>query len=286
MGDIIGIVDKNADVVARYTYDAWGVCTVTQDSVGIAQINPFRYRGYYYDEEIGMYYLQSRYYDPFVGRFINSDDVQFVVTCSDSLRTNLYSYCRNMITNYDDQDGRDAVWVQASQSVAKMGHTGLVFKYGSKWYYWYWGIHPKAAIWGYLASLAWSLLRRRSLIGTIYRVASTTVLATCMIREVSNKKTLTEAEARGLANRFYDSPTKFDNSLYIKGNFDNSYYYFRALNITRNYNLLRRNRMQTTVDGLYAGKFSSNNFLNHLRLTVARAMIVPKFAYSYMDRFF
>lgn len=233
-----------------------------------------------------MYYLQSRYYNPIVGRFVNSDDVQFVVTCADSCRTNLYSYCRNMITNYDDQDGRDAVWVQASKSVVKMGHTGLVFKYGNKWYYWYWGIHPKAAIWGYLASLASSLLTRSSLIGTIYRVASTTVLAACKLQVVSNKKTITQKEARDLANRLYDSPTQFDKSLYIKGNFDNAYYYFRALNVTRNYNLLRRNCMQTTVDGLYAGRFSSNNVRNHLRLTAARAMIVPNFAYSYMDRYF
>ena len=52
-GDVIAIVDKDAQTVARYSYDAWGVCTVTQDSVGIANVNPFRYRGYYYDEELG-----------------------------------------------------------------------------------------------------------------------------------------------------------------------------------------------------------------------------------------
>ena len=72
-GDVIAIVDKDAQTVARYSYDAWGVCTVTQDSVGIANVNPFRYRSYYFDEEIGLYYLQSRYYDAGVGRFIKSD---------------------------------------------------------------------------------------------------------------------------------------------------------------------------------------------------------------------
>ena len=63
-GDIIAIADKNAQVVAKYSYDAWGVCTVEQDTsaAGIASVNPFRYRGYYFDAEIGMYYLQSRYY--------------------------------------------------------------------------------------------------------------------------------------------------------------------------------------------------------------------------------
>ena len=233
-----------------------------------------------------MYYLQSRYYNPKICRFINSDDVQFVVVCENSLRTNLYSYCRNETTNYEDQDGHDAVWVQASKSVAKMGHTGLVFKHGNKWYYWYWGIHPKAAICGYLVSLAWSLLNMRSLIGALYRVASTTVLAICKVQQVSSSDELSQKEALRLANKYYESTTKFDKSLYIKGDFNNSYYYFRTLNATRNYNLLRRNCMQTTVDGLYAGRFSKNNFLNHLRLTTARGMVVPNLAFSFMSRYF
>ena len=68
-GDIIAITDQTATVVARYSYDAWGKCTILSDTSGceIATVNPFRYRGYYYDAEIGMYYLQSRYYDPDVG---------------------------------------------------------------------------------------------------------------------------------------------------------------------------------------------------------------------------
>ena len=57
-GDVIAITNKNAEVNAKYSNDAWGVCTITQDSsiIGIANINPYRYRGYYFDREIGMYY--------------------------------------------------------------------------------------------------------------------------------------------------------------------------------------------------------------------------------------
>ncbi len=78
-GDIIEIVDKNCHTVTKYSYDAWGQCTVVVDttSCGIATINPFRYRAYYYDQEIGMYYLQSRYYDPVVCRFVNGDMPEF-----------------------------------------------------------------------------------------------------------------------------------------------------------------------------------------------------------------
>ena len=95
-GDVIAIVDKDAQTVARYSYDAWGVCTVTQDSVGIATINPFRYRGYYYDEEIGLYYLQSRYYDETVGRFMSADTPEIIlIQLGNSLGTDSFTYCYN-----------------------------------------------------------------------------------------------------------------------------------------------------------------------------------------------
>ena len=81
-GDIIAIVNKDAETVAKYTYDAWGVCTISQDvsDCGIANVNPFRYRGYYYDSEIGLYYLQSRYYNPTVGRFVNADELCYALS--------------------------------------------------------------------------------------------------------------------------------------------------------------------------------------------------------------
>ena len=94
-GDIVAVIGKDARVVATYSYDAWGVCTVTSDTsaVGIATVNPFRYRGYYYDSEIGMYYLQSRYYDAGVGRFVNEDS-RFDEEAS-LLGFNLFAYCGN-----------------------------------------------------------------------------------------------------------------------------------------------------------------------------------------------
>ena len=81
-GDVIGIVDENGFVVARYSYDAWGKCTIVSDTSGIniAFYNPFRYRGYYYDKETELYYLQSRYYDPETGRFINGDELGSVLS--------------------------------------------------------------------------------------------------------------------------------------------------------------------------------------------------------------
>ena len=96
-GDVIAITDDVGQVVARYTYDAWGVCTVESDQTdcGIASLNPYRYRAYYYDSEIGMYYLQSRYYDPQIGRFINADEVLFSFLLNFSCCGNMFAYCCN-----------------------------------------------------------------------------------------------------------------------------------------------------------------------------------------------
>lgn len=113
-GDVIGIYSANGTVIATYDYDDWGVCTVNilaSDSAGnsitsanhIVNINPIRYRGYYYDAETGFYFLQSRYYDPTVCRFINAD--VYVSTGQGVLGTNMYAYCGNNPVNSVDYLG-------------------------------------------------------------------------------------------------------------------------------------------------------------------------------------
>ena len=106
-GDVIAIVDKDAQTVARYSYDAWGVPTIKEDTSGcnIATVNPFRYRGYYYDAETNLYYLQSRYYDPEVGRFINADELLFLGKERTPLNYNAFSYCENNVVNATDSMG-------------------------------------------------------------------------------------------------------------------------------------------------------------------------------------
>ena len=110
-GDVIAIVDKEAKTVARYSYDAWGAVTSSvtyselTNNIDIATINPFRYRGYYYDEAVGLYYLQSRYYDPTIGRFINGDDTDVLCFDTDILEEDLYSYCHNSPINSSDPSG-------------------------------------------------------------------------------------------------------------------------------------------------------------------------------------
>ena len=106
-GDVIAITDSTGSVVARYSYDAWGVCTIESDTTdcNIAEINPYRYRGYYLDREIGMYYLQSRYYDPQIGRFVNGDMAEFAVMQQGVVEHNLFAYCGNDCVNDKDDIG-------------------------------------------------------------------------------------------------------------------------------------------------------------------------------------
>ena len=87
--------------VATYTYDAWGnVLTATGD---MAEINPLRYRGYYYDSETGFYYLQSRYYDPTICRFINADG--YASTGQGVIGCNMFAYCNNNPAMFLDSSG-------------------------------------------------------------------------------------------------------------------------------------------------------------------------------------
>ena len=110
-GDITSIYDGNGNVVAKYEYDVWGnVLTVSNasnqeitDPNHIANLNPFRYRSYYYDSESGLYYLMSRYYDPVTHRFVNADG--YFQSGDGILDTNMNAYCRNNPLNNIDKYG-------------------------------------------------------------------------------------------------------------------------------------------------------------------------------------
>ena len=111
-GDITAIRNASGTLVAQYAYDAWGKHISITDGSGndvsdnpnhIANINPFRYRGYYFDVETGWYYLNARYYDPNVGRFLSPDLI--LITDSGVQGYNLYQYCYNNPIIYNDSDG-------------------------------------------------------------------------------------------------------------------------------------------------------------------------------------
>lgn len=105
-GDVVAILNANGMAIASYYYDAWGN-DIDNRHGGLGQLNPLRYRGYVYDTETGLYYLQSRYYNPKVGRFLNAD--AFTTTGQGLLGNNMFAYCLNNPVNYMDPTGHDSI---------------------------------------------------------------------------------------------------------------------------------------------------------------------------------
>ena len=103
-GDVVKLIDENGAEVASYEYDAWG--NVLSQSGSMASTNPLRYRGYYHDSETGFYYLQSRYYDPAMHRFINADS--YASTGQGFIGTNMFAYCHNSPVAFYDTEGNMA----------------------------------------------------------------------------------------------------------------------------------------------------------------------------------
>ena len=121
-------MDKDGYFVAEYVYDAWGKILLMKDKNGsdisnntshIGYINPIRYRSYYV--ETNLYYLESRYYDPETGRFLNADSLSYLGEGSDLQNYNLYSYCENNPVMYSDPSGHSVALAVALGAVAVLG---------------------------------------------------------------------------------------------------------------------------------------------------------------------
>lgn len=129
---IISLLDSNMNIVMNYQYDTWwNILSITDgngvdksgDSNFIGNINPFRYRGYYYDQETNLYYLNSRYYNPEMGRFINADGI--IGANEDILGYNLYAYVSNNPVNFSDPTGQ-SVWSWAKNKILKPMASGIL----------------------------------------------------------------------------------------------------------------------------------------------------------------
>ena len=118
-----GIVDSTGALVEEYKYDAWGRATYASDQLPISNwlgvLNPFRYRGYIYDDETWMYWLRSRYYYPELHRFISADNV---MDGAGLFGTNLYAYCKNAPVGASDPSGHFLI----STAALLYGVTGIL----------------------------------------------------------------------------------------------------------------------------------------------------------------
>ena len=149
-GDIVAILDSAGSIVVQYKYDAWGrqigcdVAAGNSNASALSTLNPFRYRGYVYDEETGLYYLRSRFYNASIGRFLITDNG--IGTGIKLLTAHPYSYAKNTPICTIDTDGTDAYWLTDIDHVFGFGHTSLLIEDSrtNKWYYFYWGAQSGA----------------------------------------------------------------------------------------------------------------------------------------------
>ena len=109
-GDVVKLIDASGASVVEYTYDTWGKEVQTTGSLAgtLGSFQPFRYRGYVYDWETGLYYLQSRYYDPNTGRFLSADT--YLSTGQGVMGHNAYAYCLGNPVNGSDPSGLWSIW--------------------------------------------------------------------------------------------------------------------------------------------------------------------------------
>ncbi len=126
-GDITAVYSETGTKLVSYTYDAWGDHVVTYHNGGNSILaitsNPIRYRGYYYDTDLGLYYLQTRYYDSNIGRFINADG--YISTGTGILGYNMYAYCNNNPVMYVDPSGN--IVVALSYEALKLFAVAILF---------------------------------------------------------------------------------------------------------------------------------------------------------------
>ena len=130
------MLDTNGAVVVKYTYDAWGNNvvsdangTIISDTNHIGNLNPFRYRGYYYDTETKLYFLKTRYYDPEIGRFMTIDDIKFLNSRIIN-GLNLYAYCFDNPIFYVDKTG----CIPFASTFFKSYYQKLIGGFNSKWW--------------------------------------------------------------------------------------------------------------------------------------------------------
>ncbi len=107
---VVGILDEQGERLVSYEYDAWGKPVQISGDRQLGNINPFRYRSYYYDRESAFYYLHNRYYDPVVRRMLNMD--QYTDTQFGMFSHNMYAYCENTPVNAGNYTGNIPEWVK------------------------------------------------------------------------------------------------------------------------------------------------------------------------------
>ncbi|MCI6653570.1 MAG: hypothetical protein MSH11_09230 [Ruminococcus sp.] len=257
-GDIVKILDSNGSAVASYKYDAWGTITgKTVTNTTIDTLSPFRYRGYVYDSDTGLYYLQSRYYDPTTSRFIN-EDVYCDTDKGSPLCTNMFSYCENNSINKIDIDGRDAILMIDKYGAYGFGHAAILIQSEKRW--WYFSVSDKQKATGKMV-IDFMCLGKKN----VKKIKN--------INKAINRNHLIKKENKA----------KYTNKYYIKGNFEKSFLYCKKVSINPDkYNVFNNNCLIVASKALSKGTCSNKYYKRAIKLLCG--MTIPnnaKNAFSY-----
>ena len=262
-GDVVQIIDANGVMQAEYIYSPWG--EVISAEGDLAEVNPLRYRGYYYDSETGFYYLQSRYYDPENHRFINADCI--AKTEYLSISTNVFVYCLNSPVYCIDSSGTDAIWLQERDSAASMGHSGLMVQdTNEEWFFFYWGPASETFSMGLLTGTSNG----------------------CYVEKIeTNGRSLSDVDdiqtvLKKAGGKAGDRAEKITDAYYFKGDYTNTYEKVMEMQAdSSDYNLITRNCLQQTLEAFMASdqrfKFVSYGLVNGVvpNEAVRRVAMIP-----------
>ena len=262
-GDVVQIIDANGVMQAEYVYSPWGEIISAEGD--LAEVNPLRYRGYYYDSETGFYYLQSRYYDPENHRFINADCI--AKTEYLSISTNVFVYCLNSPVYCIDSSGADAIWLQERDSAASMGHSGLMVQdTNEEWFFFYWGPASETFSTGLLTGVS----------NGCYVVKIATDGHS--LSDVEDIQTVLKNAGGDPGNR----AEKITDAYYFKGDYTNTYEKVMEMEESGSkYNLITRNCLQQTLEAFIASdqrfKFVSYGLVNGVvpNEAVRRVAMIP-----------
>lgn len=272
-GDVIAILDSDGKVKVEYQYDAWGkILNRSHDGSEagyyLSVNNPFRFRGYQYDEDTGLYYLKSRYYDPTTGRFLNADS-QFN---NGLTKLNLFAYADNNPVNAIDSQGTDAIWLQDTDAVYGLGHSGALFQDSTGiWYHFYWGANGENS---FLAS---------------GKKGEREIAVNLTARFFSNDTVESINHKLHFVDKVYCG-SKYEGAIYFKGDYSESVKYILQLQedvetkskyFGPRYNFVGDNCVQETMKSLIHGEQGA---IEEIGLSIIGPNPIPNVTYEILKR--